>query len=128
MKGAEGRWTTSENECMGVVFGLRKFRHLLYREALSVVTDNNALTWLMSLSDPKDRLARWVIEVKMFAFSVEDSPGGGKLMAVPDALSRDTMGHDLVFCGRCMCSREHSLQAQGCLSTPYAEQMPRSFI
>jgi hypothetical protein len=26
------------------------------------------------------------------------------------------------------CSREHSEQAQGCLSTPYAEQMPRSFI
>jgi RNase H-like domain found in reverse transcriptase len=102
LKGAEGRWTTSEKECMGVVFGLRKFRHLLYGEEFSVVTDHNALTWLMSLSDPKDRLARWVIEVQMFAFSVEYSPGGGELMAVPDALSRDTMEHDLVFYGRCM--------------------------
>jgi hypothetical protein len=43
-----------------------------------------------------------VIEVQMFAFSVEYSPGGGELMAVPDALSRDTMEHELVFCGRCM--------------------------
>jgi hypothetical protein len=76
LKGAEGRWTTSEKECMGVVFGLRKFRHLLYCEEFSVVTDHNALTWLMSLSDPKDRLARCVIEVQMFAFSVEYSPGG----------------------------------------------------
>jgi RNase H-like domain found in reverse transcriptase/Reverse transcriptase (RNA-dependent DNA polymerase) len=25
LKGVEGRWTTSEKECMGVVFGLRKF-------------------------------------------------------------------------------------------------------
>jgi hypothetical protein len=58
LKGAEGRWTTSEKECMGVVFGLRKFRHL-YGEEFSVVTDHNALTWLMSLSDTKDRLARW---------------------------------------------------------------------
>jgi Integrase zinc binding domain/RNase H-like domain found in reverse transcriptase len=87
---------------MGVVFGLRKFRHLLYGEEFSVVTDHDALIWLMSLSDPKDRLARWVIEVQMFAFSVEYSPGGGELMAVPDALYRDTMEHDLVFCGRCM--------------------------
>jgi hypothetical protein len=102
LKGAEGRWTTSEKECRGVVFGLRKFRYLLYGEEFSVVTDHNALTWLMSLSGPKYRLARWVIEVQMFAFSVEYSPGGGEMMAVPDALSRDTMEHDLAFCARCM--------------------------
>jgi hypothetical protein len=29
LKGAEGIWRTSEKECMGVVFGLRKFRHPL---------------------------------------------------------------------------------------------------
>jgi RNase H-like domain found in reverse transcriptase/Reverse transcriptase (RNA-dependent DNA polymerase) len=75
LKGAEGTWTSSEKECMGVVFGLRKFQHLLCGEEFSVVTDHNALTWLMSLSEPKDRLARWVIEVQMLAFSVEYSPG-----------------------------------------------------
>jgi RNase H-like domain found in reverse transcriptase len=102
LKGAEGRWTASEKERIGVVFGLRKFRHLLYGEEFSVVTDHNALTWLMRLSDPKERLARWVIEVQMFAFSVEYLPGEREPMAVPDALSGDPMEQDLVFCGRGM--------------------------
>jgi RNase H-like domain found in reverse transcriptase/Reverse transcriptase (RNA-dependent DNA polymerase) len=83
LKGAEGRWTTSEKECMGVVFGLRKFRHLFYGEEFSLVTENNALTWLMSLSDPKDRLAQWVIEVQMFAFAVEYSPEGRRADGSP---------------------------------------------
>jgi hypothetical protein len=41
-------------------------------------------------------------EVQMFAFFLEYSPGGGELMAVPDALSGDTMEHDITFCGRYM--------------------------
>lgn len=30
LRGAEGRWITSEKECATIVFGLEKFRHLLY--------------------------------------------------------------------------------------------------
>jgi RNase H-like domain found in reverse transcriptase len=102
LKGAEVRWTVSEKESGAVIFGLKKFRHLLYGEEFTVVTDHKALAWLMSLTDPKDRLARWMLEAQYFAFAVECSPGGGEWMVVPDALSRDTFSKTIVYCGRCL--------------------------
>jgi Integrase zinc binding domain len=64
--------------------------------------DHKALAWLMSITDPKDRLARWMLEAQSFAFAVEYSPGGGEWMVVPDALSRDTFSKNIVYCGRCL--------------------------
>jgi RNase H-like domain found in reverse transcriptase len=102
LEGAEARCTVSEKECTAVIFGLRKFRYLLYGEDFVVVTDHNALRWLMSLADPKDRLARWMLEAQSFGFSVEYSPGDGEWLAVPDAMLRDTMDRNVVYCGQCL--------------------------
>jgi RNase H-like domain found in reverse transcriptase len=88
LKGTEPRYTTTERENLAVVLGLRKFRHYVYGEPFEVVTDHIALTWLMSLRDPKDRLARWIVEMQAFDFEVLYERGDGELMAVPDALSR----------------------------------------
>jgi RNase H-like domain found in reverse transcriptase len=63
LKGAEPRYTTTEKENLAVVFGLRKFKHCLYREKFEVITDHIALTWLLALRDPKERLARWIVEM-----------------------------------------------------------------
>jgi RNase H-like domain found in reverse transcriptase/Integrase zinc binding domain/Integrase core domain len=102
MKGAEPRYTTTEKECLAVVFGLRKFRHLLHGEDFEVVTDHIALTWLLSLRKPKERLPRWIVEIQTFGFEILYKRGDGELMAVPDALSRDTMDSDLALCHRCL--------------------------
>jgi RNase H-like domain found in reverse transcriptase len=102
LKGGEVRYTTTEKECLAVVFGLRNYLHLLYGERFTVVTDHTALKWLMSLRDPRDRLARWMIKVMQFDFVAEYAPGNGTLMAVPDALSRDTMSKELLICQRCL--------------------------
>jgi hypothetical protein len=64
LKGAEPRYTRTERENLSVVFGLRKFRHYIYGEPFEVVTDHIALTRLMSLRDPKDRLARWIVDMQ----------------------------------------------------------------
>ena len=101
-KGAEMRYTVTEKDCLAVVFGLRKFREHLYGEKFAVVTDHSALVWLMSLSDPKRRLARWILDFQSFGFTVEHAPGDGRLLAVPDALSRDTMDKDVTLCSRCL--------------------------
>jgi transposase InsO family protein len=102
LTGGEPRWTTTERECGAVVFGLRKFRHLLHGERFTVVTDHTALGWLMNLREPRERLARWIIGIQEMDFAVMYAPGNGDLMAVPDALSRDTMERDLVFCAKCL--------------------------
>jgi hypothetical protein len=67
-----------------------------------VVTDHIALTWLLSLREPKERLARWIVEIQTFGFEVLYKKGDGELMAVPDAVSRDTMDSDVVLCHRCL--------------------------
>jgi hypothetical protein len=61
LKVDEPRYTRTERENLGVVFGLRKFCHNVYGEPFEVVTDHISLTWLMSLRDPNDRLLRWIV-------------------------------------------------------------------
>jgi RNase H-like domain found in reverse transcriptase len=58
LKGEEPRYTTTEKEYLAVVFALRKFRQYLHGEKFEVITDHIALTWLLALRDPKERLAR----------------------------------------------------------------------
>jgi RNase H-like domain found in reverse transcriptase len=97
VKGVETRYTTSEKENLAVVFGLRKFRHCLYWEKFEVITDHIGLTWLLELLDPKERLARWIVEIQTYNFDVLYEHDDGELMAIPDALSRDTMDKDIVL-------------------------------
>jgi RNase H-like domain found in reverse transcriptase len=101
-KGAQERYTVTEKECLALLFGLKKFRQHLNGERFGVVTDHSALVWLTSLRDPKNRLARWILEFQSFDFDVKHAPGNGSIMVIPDALSRDTMDKDLTLCARCL--------------------------
>jgi hypothetical protein len=59
------------------------------------------LKWLISLRDPTERLARWMVEVKQFIFAVEYAAlGDGSLMEVPGENYRDTMDKDILLCHR----------------------------
>jgi RNase H-like domain found in reverse transcriptase len=87
-KGAEARHTVTEKEYVAVLFGLQKFRQHLYGEIFGVVTDHSALVCLISLRDPKHRLARWILELQSFDFDVEHAAGNGSIMVIPDTLSR----------------------------------------
>jgi hypothetical protein len=47
-----------------------------------------------------------MMEVMLFELDVEYYPGNGTLMAVPDALSRDTMDRTLLLCQNFLGSKE----------------------
>lgn len=95
---AEEKYTVTERECLAIVHCLRKWRCYLHGEQnLVVETDHFSLKWLMSLKEPRGRLARWMVEVQDFDFVVKYSPGAS--MVVPDALSRDAVTKPL--CQRC---------------------------
>lgn len=83
---------------MVVVHELRKWRHYLHGvPTFTVVTDHLELRWLVNLKDPRDRLARWMVDVQDFDFRIELAPG--TMLTVPDTLSRNAVGEP--FCMRC---------------------------
>jgi RNase H-like domain found in reverse transcriptase len=67
---ATPRYAKTEKENLVVVFGLPKFRHYLYGEKFEVITDQIALTWLLAFRDPKERLARWIVEMQTYEFEI----------------------------------------------------------
>jgi transposase InsO family protein len=100
LKGAEVRYTVTEQECLAVVYALRKWRHYLHGgPRFEVVTDHMALRWLMSLREPRGRLARWMVEIQEFDYEISHVPG--EKLVVPDCLSRDTFEDERSGCKRC---------------------------
>jgi hypothetical protein len=59
LKNDEIHYSISEKECLAIV--IHKFRIYLHGVHFTVVTDHNALVWLMSVLDPTGKLARWSI-------------------------------------------------------------------
>jgi hypothetical protein len=52
---------------------------------------------VVSIAGPERRLARWIVEMQTNNFDVLYERGDGELMAVPDALSRDTIDKDILL-------------------------------
>ena len=86
LTGAEQKYTVSEQECLAVIWAIRKFRY--YREGYSftVVTDHSSLRWLHNLKNPTGRLALWALELLQDNVTIVHRKGA--LHHVPDALSR----------------------------------------
>src|SRR6267154_3623134 len=55
----QARWSTVEREAYGVLFGLRRFEHLLYAREVVVHTDHNPLSFLTSSMAQSPKLIRW---------------------------------------------------------------------
>ena len=83
----ERRYHSNEQECLAVIWALRKFRHYLEDGKFTLKTDNRALTWLNNIKDGKGKLHRWAMYLKSFNFDVIHV--AGKENELPDALSRD---------------------------------------
>ncbi|MDD9818054.1 MAG: RNase H-like domain-containing protein, partial [Gammaproteobacteria bacterium] len=83
---AERHYSTTERECLGVVWAVKQFRVYLYGRRFLLCTDHNPLVWLRSCREPKGRLARWVLELEEYDYEMKYQPG----TSIPhaDALSR----------------------------------------
>jgi hypothetical protein len=83
---AEQHLQSCEQECLAVVWGLNKFRELIYGQPIIVVTDNSAITYLDSMRGKSRKLTRWALLMDEFDIKIQHRPG--KHNIVPDALSR----------------------------------------
>ena len=81
----EKAYSATEKEALAMIFAIDHFRVYLLGKEFTLVTDHSALQWLHSV-EPKGRLARWVMALQEYNFTVKHRPGNNNNNA--DALSR----------------------------------------
>jgi hypothetical protein len=82
----EQAYSTTEKECLAVVWGIEKMRPYLEGYRFTVLTDHQSLKWLQAIKNPTGRLARWAIFLQQHDFDIRYRKG--VLNRVADALSR----------------------------------------
>ena len=83
---AEKNWTATEKEAFAVVWALQYFHPYVYGVKIKVFTDHKALEWLRKIKHPNGKLARWILKLEQYEYSIVHRPGS--LMQHADALSR----------------------------------------
>ena len=73
---AEQNYSTTERECLGVIWATERFSHfLLGAENFIIQTDHDPLTYLRSVPSPRGRLARWIGLLEQYSYQLHYVPG-----------------------------------------------------
>lgn len=90
LKKNEGKYSTTEKECLAVLFTIEKFCPNIEGTKFTIVTDRYSLMWLNlglnNIKDPVGRTARSAERIQQYDFQIVHCEG--KEYIVPDALSR----------------------------------------
>jgi len=72
---SEKNYCVTDKELLSLRYFVEYYRHYLLGRKFLVRTDHQALKWLMSLKNPKERIARWQEILTMFDFDIEYRAG-----------------------------------------------------
>jgi len=79
-------YATTEKEMLAIVYALEKFRSYLVGSKVIVYNDHAAIKYLLTKTDSKPRLIRWILLLQEFDLVIQDKKGSKNLVA--DHLSR----------------------------------------
>ena len=82
----EKKYTVTEREGLALVWATKIFRPHLYGHKFQLVTDHCPLTWLRIIKDPRGRIARWIMTLEEYNWSIVHKRS--KENSNVDALSR----------------------------------------
>jgi len=82
---AERNYSTTEQECLAVIWAVEHFKHYFGISSFFVVTDHSALKWLRT-TELKGRRARWILRLEPYNFTILHR--AGKKHNNADTLSR----------------------------------------
>ena len=82
----EEKLSTTEKECLAIVWAVELFRYYLFGRKFRLQTDHNPLVWLNKVRDKNRKLLRWSITLQEYDMVVEHR--SGKNSCNVDALSR----------------------------------------
>lgn len=83
---AERSYSTTEKECLAIVFAIKRLQCYLDGQKFTVQTDHNPLVWLRTNASTNQRLMRWALALQSYDFEVKHRPGKSNQNA--DGLSR----------------------------------------
>uniref|UniRef100_A0A1Y1LYJ6 RNA-directed DNA polymerase n=1 Tax=Photinus pyralis TaxID=7054 RepID=A0A1Y1LYJ6_PHOPY len=87
LNGAQSKYHVNEQECLAVVWAVKRYQPYLEDRKFTLKTDSRALLWLDRTKDDKSKLTRWALRLQEFSFDVIHCPG--KENELPDYLSRN---------------------------------------
>jgi ABC-type bacteriocin/lantibiotic exporter with double-glycine peptidase domain len=86
----EQRYTTCEQELLGIMLALEKFRIYIYRHKIILYTDNKSLTFLNKCAIISNRVARWMVRLQQYNIELQYVKGAHNHLA--DIISRNPAG------------------------------------
>jgi len=88
---AERNYDTTNREGLAVVLSIDYFRHYLEFDSFTLFIDHSALHTLQTFKNPTERIARWILSLQQFTFTIKHRPG--KLHVNADAMTRPPVVH-----------------------------------
>jgi len=85
---SEMNYNTTHLEALAVIWALRKFRHYLHGRKFKIITDHNALVWILNSdkSTTSTKFIKWRMYLQEFDYEVIHRKG--RVHSSVDALSR----------------------------------------
>ena len=63
LNGAQRNYSTTEQECLAIIWAVDAFREYIEGQHFIINTDHNPLLWLFKKKDPRGKFARWIMEL-----------------------------------------------------------------